>query len=136
MTIYNRAAWRGAVMGGARRRGRKGQAERADRSGNDPRQAETWSLYVVECSDATLYVGIAKDVDARVKAHNAGRGARYTKTRRPVRLLYAETVGDIGTALRRERRVKRWPRAAKVARLGLNCAPALASAPSDLRESA
>jgi len=81
--------------------------------------SETWSLYVAECSDGTLYVGIAKDVRARLEAHNSGRGARYTRTRRPVRLLYSETWPDLRSAMRREREVKGWSRPAKVERLGL-----------------
>ena len=80
-----------------------------------------WFVYVVACSDGSLYVGIAKDVDARVACHNAGRGARFTRTRRPVRLLHTERLPSVGDALRREREVKRWSRPAKVARLGLDC---------------
>jgi len=55
------------------------------------------------------------DVEARVRAHNAGRGARYTKTRRPVKLIYAEEVSTRGEALRRERAIKRLSRAQKLA---------------------
>ena len=80
-----------------------------------------WFLYVAECADLTLYVGIAKDVEARIAVHNSGRGARYTRTRRPVRLVYTERLADIGTALRREREIKRWSRPQKVAKLGLGC---------------
>ncbi len=83
---------------------------------------DIWSLYVALCADGTLYVGIAKDVDARIKVHNSGRGARYTSRRRPVRLVYTETVGTVGDALRREREIKRWSRPKKVTRLGLDCA--------------
>ncbi len=80
-----------------------------------------WFLYVAECADLTLYVGIAKDVEARIAVHNSGRGARYTRTRRPVRLVYTERRADIGSALRREREIKRWSRPQKVAKLGLGC---------------
>ncbi len=80
-----------------------------------------WFLYVAECADLTLYVGIAKDVKARLKMHNAGRGARYTRTRTPVRLVHAEKLADVGAALRREREIKRWSRPLKVARLDLAC---------------
>lgn len=78
-----------------------------------------WHVYVVECADGSLYVGIAKDVEKRVAAHNSGRGAKYTSTRRPVRLLYSERGRDIGEALRREREIKRWSRPKKIATLGL-----------------
>jgi len=71
--------------------------------------------YIVECTDGTLYTGWAVDVQARVKAHNAGRGARYTRTRRPVRLRYWERHPDRGAAMRRERQLKRLPRAKKLA---------------------
>ncbi len=66
-----------------------------------------WHLYIVACADGTLYTGVAKDVEARVKQHNIGRGARYTRGRLPVDLVYSERVGAHGDALRRERQVKR-----------------------------
>jgi putative endonuclease len=88
--------------------------------------ADRWHLYVAECSDLTLYVGIAKDVAARLECHNAGRGAKYTRTRRPVRLVYSETVGEHADALRREREVKRWSRPDRVRRLALGVAPRIA----------
>jgi putative endonuclease len=71
--------------------------------------------YIVECSDGTLYTGWARDVRARVKAHNAGRGARYTRTRRPVRLSYWERQPSRAAAMRRERQLKRLSRAKKLA---------------------
>lgn len=72
-------------------------------------------VYIVRCADDTLYTGWAMDVAARVKAHNAGRGARYTQTRRPVTLLYQEEVPTRAEALRRERALKKLPRAKKLA---------------------
>ena len=78
-----------------------------------------WHLYVVECADGSFYVGIAKDVERRVRVHNSGRGARYTSMRLPVRLLYSEVRADVGEALRREREIKRWSRPQKIERLGL-----------------
>ncbi len=80
-----------------------------------------WFLYVAECADLTLYVGIAKDARARLDAHNSGRGARYPRTRTPVHLVHTEKLADVGAALRREREIKRWSRPQKVARLGLAC---------------
>lgn len=70
--------------------------------------------YMVECSDGTLYTGWARDVEARVKAHNAGRGARYTRSRRPVRLRFWEHHPDRATAMRRERQLKTYSRARKL----------------------
>lgn len=78
-----------------------------------------WYLYVVECADGTLYVGIATDVERRVAVHNSGRGAKYTSRRRPVRLVYSQICRDCGSALRREREIKRWSRPKKIERLGL-----------------
>lgn len=72
-------------------------------------------VYIVRCKDGTLYTGWSVDVEARVRAHNAGRGARYTKTRRPVKLIYSEKVPTRGEALRRERIIKRLGRAQKLA---------------------
>lgn len=65
-----------------------------------------WHVYIVKCADGSLYTGIAKDVEARVLLHNAGQGAKYTRARRPVELVYREPVGDHGDALRREYRIK------------------------------
>jgi putative endonuclease len=88
-----------------------------------------WFLYVAECADRTLYVGIAKNVEARLACHNAGRGAKYTRTRTPVRLVYSEKLADVGSALRREREVKRWSRPKKVAELSLASPPRLSPKP-------
>ena len=83
----------------------------------EPEQAGTARcafVYIVECTDGTLYTGWAMDVQARVKVHNAGRGARYTRSRRPVRLRYWERHPDRAAAMRRERQLKRLPRAKKL----------------------
>ena len=66
-----------------------------------------WHVYIVECSDGTFYTGIAKDPAARVRQHNNGKGARYTRGRQPVTLVYREKVGEQGDALRREQQIKR-----------------------------
>ncbi len=76
-------------------------------------------VYIVRCSDDTLYTGWAMDVARRVAAHNRGKGARYTSTRGPVTLIYSEEVATRGEALRRELVIKRYPRAKKLAL----CAP-------------
>ena len=69
--------------------------------------------YIVECADGTFYTGWAVDPERRVAVHNQGRGARYTKTRRPVRLVYVEPQPDVSTALKRERAIKRMTREGK-----------------------
>ena len=74
-----------------------------------------WHLYLLRCGDGTLYCGIALDVEARLAQHRAGKGAKYTRGRGPLELVYAETCASKADALRREREVKRLPRAAKLA---------------------
>jgi putative endonuclease len=71
-------------------------------------------VYIVECADGSLYTGWAVDVEARVKVHNAGRGARYTRTHRPVKLVYAEPQPTRAAALKREAAIKTWPRKRKL----------------------
>ena len=72
-------------------------------------------VYIVRCADGSLYTGYALDPEARIDAHNAGRGARYTSGRRPVTLVHIETFAALGEALKREHALKRLPRAAKQA---------------------
>jgi predicted GIY-YIG superfamily endonuclease len=72
-----------------------------------------WHVYVVRCADGTLYTGVAKDLKQRIAAHNAGRGAKYTRSRLPVKLVYREAAADRGAALQREHAIKRLPRLAK-----------------------
>lgn len=62
--------------------------------------------YIVECADGTYYTGWTTDVDRRIGEHNAGRGAFYTKWRRPVELIYVEELSDRSTAMRREYEIK------------------------------
>ena len=69
--------------------------------------------YIVECSDHTLYTGWTNDLEKRIQAHNAGKGAKYTKTRRPVRLVYFETFQTKEEAMSREYRIKRLSRRKK-----------------------
>ena len=69
--------------------------------------------YIVECSDHTLYTGWTNDLEKRITAHNEGKGAKYTKTRRPVRLVYFETFATKKEAMSREYRIKRLSRRKK-----------------------
>ncbi|MBO4852456.1 MAG: GIY-YIG nuclease family protein [Schwartzia sp.] len=64
-------------------------------------------VYIVECADGSLYTGWTNDLEKRIAAHNAGRGARYTRSRRPVRLRYYETFDEKNEALRRECALKK-----------------------------
>ena len=77
-----------------------------------------WTVYILRCADDTLYTGIARDADARADAHNAGRGAKYTRSRRPVHIAYREPATARSAASRREWAIKRLSRAQKLALLG------------------
>ena len=71
--------------------------------------------YIVECADGTLYSGWTNDLEKRIAAHNAGQGAKYTRSRRPVTLRYYEEFEDKSEALRREAALKKLSRAKKQA---------------------
>ncbi len=86
---------------------------KALREDDAPAPAE-WSVYIVRCGDDSLYTGIAKDVDARLKQHNSGRGAAYTRARRPVTLVYRRDGFTRSEALVREARIKALPRDEKL----------------------
>jgi putative endonuclease len=73
----------------------------------------TCYCYIVECADGTYYTGWAVDAEKRVAVHNKGRGAKYTKTRRPVKLVYVEEQPDRITAMKRERAIKKMTRSQK-----------------------
>lgn len=74
-----------------------------------------WFVYVVRCRDGSLYTGISRDVAARVRMHNEGKGARYTRGRGPVHVIHTERRSTKGAALRREAAIKALPRAQKLA---------------------
>ena len=77
----------------------------------------TWWVYILRCADGTLYTGATNDLDCRLAAHNAGRGAKYTRARRPVALVYREEAADKSAALQREAALKKLARAAKLRRI-------------------
>ena len=72
-----------------------------------------WTVYILRCGDGSFYTGIAKDVQARVKQHREGRGATYTRTRLPVKLLYQQEGLTHSEALIREAQIKAMPRSKK-----------------------
>ncbi len=74
-----------------------------------------WTCYLLQCADNTLYCGITNDLTKRLAAHNAGEGAKYTRGRTPVTLVYQEPCADKSSALKREREIKALPRADKLA---------------------
>ena len=70
-------------------------------------------VYIVRCSDQTLYTGWTNHLEKRIEAHNAGKGAKYTKARRPVELVYFETFEHKSEALKREYQIKQLKRSEK-----------------------
>jgi len=79
-----------------------------------PNRMNHWHVYILHCADDTLYTGITTDLQRRLAEHNEGRlGARYTRTRRPVSLVYSECCADRSAASVREAQIKRLRRAAK-----------------------
>lgn len=73
-----------------------------------------WYLYILLCADTSLYIGISPDISKRVLTHNAGKGAKYTKTRLPVKLVYQEELEDHSQALKRELALKKLSRPEKL----------------------
>ena len=82
-------------------------------------QSMSWVCYLLECADQTLYCGITNDLTKRLAAHNAGEGAKYTRGRTPLRLLYQEPCADKSSALKRELEIKAMSRAEKLALCGV-----------------
>ena len=74
-----------------------------------------WQLYLLRCGDGTLYTGIALDAQKRLLAHQKGRGAKYTRGRGPLKLVYTETCANHSEALKRELEVKAMTREEKEA---------------------
>lgn len=66
----------------------------------------TYTVYILRCSDGSLYTGITNDPDRRMKQHDSGNGSRYVKTRRPFNLVYTEEQPNRSTALKRELDIK------------------------------
>lgn len=71
-------------------------------------------VYLLRCGDGSLYTGITNDLARRLAAHRAGKASAYTRSRRPLRLVYREPAPDRGAALRREAAIKRLTRSAKL----------------------
>ena len=75
---------------------------------------EKWSVYILRCCDGSLYTGIAKDVPARLEMHRTGKGAKYTRGRGPLELVYTEVCESKSIALKRELSIKALPREEKM----------------------
>ncbi len=75
---------------------------------------KVYYIYILLCHDGTLYIGYTDDLVRRLRTHNSGKGAKYTRSRLPVKLLYWEKYADKSTAMRREYALKQWTRAEKL----------------------
>lgn len=76
---------------------------------------DSWYVYIVSCSDGSLYTGTTNDLERRIYQHNASKaGARYTRSRRPVELVYYETVDDRSEACRKEYKIRKLPAMDKI----------------------
>ena len=75
----------------------------------------TWYLYILRCGDGTLYTGITTDVEKRLEMHRSGKGAKYTRGKAPLELVYREQCGGHSEALKREAAVKKLTRQQKLA---------------------
>ena len=73
-----------------------------------------WFVYILQCSDESLYTGISNDIEARIKTHNCGKGAKYTRSRLPVKLVYMEKFFNKSGALKREIELKKLSRKKKL----------------------
>lgn len=74
-----------------------------------------WSVYILRCADASLYIGETSNLESRLRKHHKGSACSFTANRRPVLLAYSETHTTHDAALKRERQLKRWTRAKKEA---------------------
>lgn len=74
---------------------------------------QSWWVYIVLCNDATLYTGTTNNLSKRIDKHNAGKGAKYTRSRKPVRLLFSESYSSRSLACKRESEIKKMSRGEK-----------------------
>jgi putative endonuclease len=74
---------------------------------------QEWYFYILKCRDDSYYSGITNNIEHRLQEHNKGIGAKYTRGRRPVKLVYSEKHSNISDAKRREAQIKNWPRTKK-----------------------
>ena len=73
-----------------------------------------WHVYILKCADQTLYTGITTDIERRLSEHNSGLGAKYTKGRAPLKLVYSEQCANRSVASKREIEIKSLPKAQKL----------------------
>ena len=75
---------------------------------------DRWCVYIIECRTKDLYVGVSSNLNERIKKHNAGTACRYTKFRKPVKLIYSEVCSDYRQARKRESQIKKYSRIKKL----------------------
>lgn len=92
--------------------------EAREKASKSKRPREKWLLYILECKDGSLYTGITKNIEKRLKMHNNGKASHYTRARRPVKLLYQERCRGRVKALVRECEVKSFSREKKEELIG------------------
>jgi predicted GIY-YIG superfamily endonuclease len=73
-----------------------------------------WTVYILECSDGTFYTGVTNNLQKRINLHNAGKGAKYTRSRLPVKVIYQEDAPEKSEALKREYMIKQLSREQKI----------------------
>ena len=91
--------------------------------GMNKKGKKEWSVYMLRCGGGTLYTGVARDSEARLRQHRSGRGAKYTRGRLPLQLRYVEFQAGRGAALRREAEIKQLSRSAKLALIAAQVDP-------------
>ena len=79
-----------------------------------------WNVYILRCGDDSLYTGVTNNIEKRLKAHNDGKGAKYTKARRPVVVVYEEPAANRSAAQKREAVIKKLSRAEKLGLIAEN----------------
>ncbi len=79
-----------------------------------------WFVYILLCNDGSLYTGISNNPDARFADHKKGKGSRYTRSHKPIKLLYTEQLESKSAALKRESQIKSWGRKKKIRILKLD----------------
>lgn len=80
-----------------------------------------WQVYILLCSDNSFYTGISNNVPKRFKDHANGKGGAYTRSHRPIKILYTEKCIDKSSALKRESQIKKWTRKKKESLVSGNC---------------
>ena len=68
---------------------------------------KSWKLYILRCSDGSLYTGITNDLEKRVIAHNTGKGAKYTRINKPIKIVYSKEFESKSNAMKEEARIKK-----------------------------